>query len=280
MKTKSFSYQRVTKLRDKIYNSSFGPYVGKKISREVIYDLHEDLIACLPPTVSHGAVFESIRVLSGTTLSQKAAATLAWRLAGNIDRLIADEPVLPWTRQFADERVPVCVERVVPAKRKHVSGYTFYCRALAGTPCAMLFPEFVSERSCAAISRTLGFSAPWGPYPYSTPLHFVNLLFFAHIDASRSRHLPAFTQITATASMAQSNRKLIAVRCRAEPCPLAFEHACEHCYFGYDQCNFATHDLTYVPRYCTTCNADGFFNPGSTDTSCIRCQQVMQGLVT
>lgn len=275
MKTKSFSYQRVIKLRDKIYNSAFGEYVGKKISREVLYDLHADLVACLPPSVAHGAVFESIRVLSGSTLTQKAAATLAWRLAGNTDTLVAGSPVLPWTRQFADERVPVCVERVEQTRRRHVPGYTFYCRALAGTPCAMLFPEFVSDRSCSAISHTLGFSAPWGPYPYSTALHFVNLLFFAHIDADRSRSLPAFTQVTASGAMVKANRKLISVRCRAEPCPLAFEHACEHCYFGYDDCDFATHEKTYVTRHCVTCNSEGLFNPGTDDETCIRCQHIL-----
>lgn len=277
MKTKAFSYQRVIKLRDKIYNSAFGAYVDKTISREIIYDLHEDLVACLPPTVSTGAVFESIRVLSGTTLTQKKAAVLAWRLAGNTAALIAGEPVLPWTRQFADERVPVRVERIIATRRRHVNGYTFYCRALAGSPCAMLFPEFISERSCAAISHALGFSAPWGPYPYSTPMHFVNLLFFAHVDAERSRNNPAFTQVTASSSMIAANRRLIAVRCRAQPCPLAFEHACEHCYFGYDDCDFATHEKTYVTRHCETCNADGFFNPGTADTSCIRCRQLISG---
>lgn len=277
MKTRAFSYQRVTKLRDKLYNFAFRTYIDKHVSREVIYDLHKDLIAGLPPTVSHGAVFESVRVLSGTTLTQKVAAILAWRLAGNIDRLVAGEPVLPWTRQFADERVPVQLEKISATKRRHISGYTFHCRALAGTPCAMLFTEFVSDRSCAAISKTLGFSAPWGPYPYSTPLHFVNLLFFAHVDAERSRNTPAFTRVTASSSMVATNRELIAVRCRVAPCPLAFEHACVHCYFGYDQCKFATHPLTYVTRYCERCNSEGFFEVGSSAVECIRCEHVQQG---
>jgi hypothetical protein len=276
MKTKSFSYQRVIKLRDKIYDSAFSTYVGRVVSREVIYGLHRDLLSCLPQSVPQGAVFETIRVLSGKTFTQKTAATLAWRIAGNIDLLLADTPVLPWTRQFANERVPVCVEHIVPAQRRNISGFTFHCRALAGTPCTMLFPEFVSDRSCAAISRTLGFSAPWGPYPYSTPLHFVNLLFFAHIDAERSRRTPAFTQVTASSSMVAANRRLIAVRCRAAPCPLAFEHACERCYFGYDQCDFATHARTYVAQYCPACEADGFFNPGEPAVVCVRCQQLPQ----
>ena len=140
----------------------------------------------------------------------------------------------------------------------------------------MLFPEFVSDRSCAAISRSLGFSAPWGPYPYTTPLHFVNLMFFAHVDAERSRRTPAFTQVTVSSSMVTANRRLIAVRSRAAPCPLAFEHPCEQCYFGYSQCDFATHAQTYVTQYCAVCNMDSFFDPAVESPACVRCQQLPQ----
>lgn len=274
MKTKAFSYQRVINLRDKIYNSAFRSYIDRTVSREVIYNLHDVLLTCLPQSVSRGAVFETIRVLSGKQFTQKAAATLAWRIAGNVNLLIADTPVLPWTRQVENERVPIRLEHVDKTKRRNISGFTFHCRALAGTPCTMLFPEFVSDRSCAAISRTLGFSAPWGPYPFTTPAHFVNLMFFAHVDAERSRRTPAFTQVTASSSMVAANRRLIAVRCRATPCPLAFEHACEHCYFGYDQCDFATHAQTYVTQYCATCNMDSFFDPATQSSTCLRCQQL------
>jgi hypothetical protein len=273
MRLKTFSYQRVIKLRDKLYNFAFRPYIDAVVSKDRIYYLHAALLAQLPATVSSGAVFESVRILAGKKLTQKLAAALAWRLAGNIDKLIAGTPVLPWTQQYTDERVPIRVEHVLPTKYRHVPGVIFRCRALAGSPCAMLFSQFVSERSCFAISKTLGFSAPWGPYPYTTPAHFVNLLLFAHIEAEKSRQAPFFVRVTASASMVAANRKLIAVRCRVQPCPFGFEHACEQCYFGYDQCDFATHDKTYITRHCEQCNGIGFFNPGSVDVVCVRCQQ-------
>lgn len=278
MRLKSFSYTRVVKLRDKLYNSAFRFYVDTTITKNSIYDLHAALLTQLPDTVSSGAVFESVRILAGKKLTQKLAATTAWRLAGNVDKLVAGEPVLPWTRQFADERVPVRVEHVFETKYRHAPGVIFRCRALAGSPCAMLFSQFVSDRSCFAISKSLGFSAPWGPYPYTTAAHFVNLFFFAHIDAERSHSRPVFMRVTATASMVAANRKLIAVRSRVQPCPFGFEHACEHCYFGYDQCDFSTHAQTYVTRHCEQCNGAGFFDPGSASAVCIRCQQ--NGFVT
>ena len=273
MRTKSFSYQRLKARRDKIFFNGLRSYTDATLSGDTITDVCNSVAACLPGSVSHSALFESIRVLAGTTLTMPQAKILAWRLAGNIDKLIDGEPVLPWTRQVEDEIVPVCLEEVRPAHRRKMAGYLFRCRALAGSPCPMVFTEFVSAGSCRAISRTLGFSAPWGPYPYSTPLQFVNLLFYAHVEAARSRHGPAFMRVTASSSMVRDNREKIEVRCRAKPCPNAFEHSCVNCWAGYDQCPYAVHPQTYVVQHCLTCNSEGFFNPGESNLMCQRCQQ-------
>jgi hypothetical protein len=278
MKPKAFSYSRIQRIRDALLNDVFKPYIGVHIEKDALYGLHEDTVAFLPDKVSSSAVFDSFRILSGKEFTRKEAALLAWRIAGNIPQLINGRAVVPWSRQIADEIVPVQLESIRPSNRKNVPGFIFNCRALAGTPCAMSFPEFVSVRSCSAISRALGFSAPWGIYPYRTPYHFVNLLFFAHIEADKSHERPAFTRITASSSMVKANRELIAVRCRADQCPLAFEHACEQCYFGYDQCNFAVRPKTYITRYCPQCNSEGFFVPGSSATNCIACRNAAKTL--
>lgn len=274
MKTKPFSYSRVIKLRDKLYNGALAQYIGQEISSDILYHLHEELLSYLPSSVSATAVFESLRVLAGPPgLRKNDAAVLAWRLAGNIDLLSAGQPVLPWSRQYSDEKVPVRLEKMTAARRRGIGGLIFHCRALAGTPCAMLFPAFVSFRGCSAISRTLGFSAPWGPHAYKTPYHFVNLFFFAHVEAEKSYEYPAFSRVTVSSAMQKANRELIAVRCRVRPCPRMFENPCEHCFVGYDECPFATHDLTYVTRHCSNCNAMGFFNPGSSASNCMQCKR-------
>jgi hypothetical protein len=272
MKTKAFSYKRVKDRRDKLFQLALRPYLDAKISGDTVNDVCNDILAYLPVTVSRSALFESIRVLAGTRLSRQEAKTLAWRLAGNIDKLVDGIPVLPWTQQIEDEIVPVCVENVRPMYKRKRAGFLFACRALAGSPCPTLFTEFVSARSCAAISRTLGFSAPFGPYPYSSAFQFVNLLFNAHIEASRSHTMPSFITVTASAGMIKANREKIEVRCRAKPCPEAFEHPCTGCWVGYDQCDFAVHPRTYEVRICPSCHAEGYFDPADFGLECLNCR--------
>jgi hypothetical protein len=268
----AFSYQRVKARRDKLFTSALRPYIDAHIVGTVVYDMSKDIMAELPETAVRAAVFDSVRALAGTILTNSAAKSLAWRLAGNVDKLIDGSPVLPWTRQIADEHVPVCVESVRPYFRKNNPGHLLYCRALAGTPCALGFTQFLADGNCRSISRTLGFSAPWGQYPYTTPMHFVNLLFFAHIDAGRSGETPYFSQVSATGSMIKANRQLLEVRCRAQPCPQGYDHACADCFVGHDVCEHAVHPRTYESRYCENCKMNGFFDPTDPVLMCVRCQ--------
>lgn len=275
MTAKKFSRNQIFRRRAQLM-AVLDAFMDQQISGPVIYAMADSLVTALPPTVSRNAVFESVRVLAGTTLNAKALAMLAWRLAGNLDRLNDGEAVTPWTRQLGDEIVPVCVERVLPAKRRDNSGFIFSCRALAGTPCTELFPQFFSSNSCRAISRIVGFSTnSWGPLQYAgIGMHFVNLMFFAHIEADRSRDKPFFRQVSVTSSMLKHNKELLAVRCRTEPCPQGYQHACVNCFIGYNECPFATHAKTYVEAHCRNCDADSFFDPEQPGVMCVNCHRV------
>lgn len=273
MRNPPFSYQRVLDKRDKIFQTVLRPRIGALLTGNALVEASQAITDCLPNRVSPGAVFESVRVLAGSTLTRQVAGSLAWRLAGNLDKLGDGVPVFPWAGQIDDERVPVCIESMRPIMRRKVAGYLVSCRALAGSPCPMLFDEFISTRSCRAISRAIGFSAPWGPYPYSTPLHFVRLIFFAHIEAAKSEKRPAFSKVTASSSMIKLNRAKIEVRCRVKPCPRGFNHPCAFCWLGYDNCPAAVHPITYVERHCTSCKSEGWFDPGEDSLICHRCRQ-------
>lgn len=273
MKNLPFSYRRTLERRDKICQLALRPYINMPLTGDTVADVAKDVMAVMPANTPKGAVYDTIRVLAGTTLTRKEVAALAWRMAGNMDKLLAGHPVLPWTQQLADERVPVLIEKVVMARRKKMSGVVLHCRALAGTPCPMLFTEFVTLRSCSAISRALGFSAPWGPFPYSTPMYFVNLMFFAHIEAARSNIQPSFVKVSASSSMVKENRTKIEIRCRARPCPQQFTHSCAFCWLGYDNCEAAVHPTTYVVRECTECKTGGWFVPGEDSMICQQCRQ-------
>jgi hypothetical protein len=275
MRNPAFSYQRILARRDKIFFTALHPYIDALLTGDTVHDVCTDIVAVLPASVSKGAVFESIRVLAGTRLIRKAAGELAWRLAGNMPKLTAGIPVMPWTRQIDDERVPVLVEDMQPMRRKKMLGYLLHCRALAGSPCPMLIKEFISSRSCRSISRALGFSAPWGPYPYTTPVYFTGLFFFAHIDVERSNTQPSFRKVSVSSSMLKANRHKIEIRCRTRPCPRQYKHSCAFCWVGYDDCAAAVHPLTYVSRLCSSCKTNGWFNPGEDSLTCQHCRQKM-----
>lgn len=275
MMAKKFSRKQILNRRRQLFEV-LSRYIDHQISGDVIFTLTDDLMVLLPNTVSRNAVFESVRVMAGTTLTAKIAAKFAWRLAGNMDALIAGDAVLPWTQQLHDEVVPVCVERVTPMRRKDKYGYLFHCRVLAGTSCAEVITQFFSANSCRAIARVVGFATnSWGPYQYGgIGVHFVNLLFFAHIDAARSRDKPTFHRVSASSSMLKANKQLLSVRCRLAPCPLGYEHACANCPVGYHECSYSVHPKTYVEAHCRTCNADSFFDPDADGLMCVNCNKV------
>jgi hypothetical protein len=274
MTAKKFSRKQIFNNRAKFFGV-LREYVGLTIVGDIIYELTDALCLVMPPTVSRNGVFQTIRLLAGVEFTPKMAAKLAWRMAGNIDTLTSGDPVVPWSRQIRDEVVPICVEKVVPSRRKDKAGYLFHYRVLAGTPCAETFTQFMSANSCRAIARVIGFSTnSWGPYQYAgIGVHFVNLMFFAHIEAEKSRDRPAFHRVSVTSSMLKANKDILAVRCRAKPCPENFQHACANCPIGYNECGYAVHASTYVEHHCRTCNSVSFFDPNNVATMCINCCQ-------
>jgi hypothetical protein len=272
VKVKGFSYRRLVDRRDRVYRHALRQYVGSRLVGGVLTDVCDDVYRELPQSASRDALFESIRVLAGMPLTQRAAKELAWRLAGNLDRLNNGERVLPWTRQIADETVPVRVERIQSEKRRNEPGYILSLRVLAGSPCPLVFPVFFTRRSCATISKTLGFSAPWGNYPYSTALHYVGLLFFVDIEAAKSHENIFVASVSNTDSLVNENRSKIEVRTRARPCPRGYQHECTKCWLGYNECPAAIWPQTLVQRECTQCQKEEFFEHDDQGTVCLNCR--------
>lgn len=272
MKAGSFSYKRVIKRRDILFNRVMRPYWGLHLTCATLDDFIDDVLAELPANVSRDAVFESIRVYAGIELSRRNSFEIAWRLAGNVDKLVRGFPALPWTAQLEDEIVPVRVEYMRPHKKFDSPGYMLYCRAVAGSSCPMLFSNFFSRRSCSGIAASIGFSAPWGLYPFKDPMYFVNLLFLAHVEAEKSHSKPVFTTVSCTSGLRLENKAKIEVRTRARPCPRGFTHQCNHCPIGYSDCPAGIYPKTLVTRMCTQCNKDSFFEPDDAGHVCVNCR--------
>jgi hypothetical protein len=264
---KKFNIARVFKQREKLF-LALKPYIGALLSGQVFTDVVEDIYPALPDNVSHDAVFESTRCLAGVELTRKIAAEFAWRISGNIDLLTHGRPVIPWTMQIRDEWVPVQIIRVEQAHRHYRPGYLFHCRALAGSPCPLVFEQFLSRGSCAGIARTVGFNSVT---PYTNGLHFTNLRMWVGVEAARSAEAPQFQQVDCSAAMKAHNKKLIAIRTRAQPCPRNFSHLCEHCEIGYDECPAAIFPKRLEKKLCENCNEVRYFDPTRHDKYCMAC---------
>lgn len=264
---RQFNITRIFKQRDKLF-LALRPYIDATISGQVFTDLVEDIFAALPDNVSHDAVFETSRSLAGAELAKKTAAEFAWRLAGNIPLLLRGKPVVRWTVQVSDEWVPVQVIRVEVAHKHYRSGYVFQCRALAGTPCPLVFEQFLSRGSCAGIARTVGFNSTM---PYTNGLHFTNLRMWVGVEAARSADMPQFQQVDCSPAMREYNKKILAIRTRAQPCPRNFSHLCEQCELGYNECVAAIFPKRLEKRLCENCGETGYFDPTSNFKHCMAC---------
>lgn len=264
---KRFNISQVFKQREKLF-LALKPYIDANISGQVFKDVVEDIYAVLPDSISHDALFESTRCLVGGNLTRKVAAEFAWRLAGNIALLNDGQPVIPWTVQVRDEWLPIQIIRVSPAHRNYRPGYTFQCRAMAGSSCPMIFDQFLSRASCAGIAHTVGFNRSM---PYTNGLHFTNLRMWVWVEAARSTDMPQFQQVDCSSAMLAHNRKLIAIRTRAQLCPRNFSHLCEHCEIGYDECSAAIFPKHLEKKLCENCNEIRHFDPSRQDKFCMAC---------
>lgn len=271
---KKFNFSAIKKRRNNIAAFLLENYVDILLSGDTVYSLANSLLDFLPSTVSVPAVFETVRSLAGSSLNRRTANEFAWRVAGNVDRLIDGLPIVAWTQQIEDEIMPVRVESVTPTRRRDEFGFVFQCRALAGSYCPHTLSQFFSGRTCKILSRVVGFSnTPWGPHQYGgVAQHFTNLMFFAHVEAARSHERPVFRNISVSSGMLRANKALIEVRCRTKPCPLGFAHPCSNCHMGYNECSYAVHPKTYIEQNCRVCNSVSFFDPDDAGLMCINCQ--------
>lgn len=247
-------------------------WIGQPVKLE---PLVQGLAAELPAYVSRDVLVESVRYLAGTVLTEVEAIRLAWRLAGNLPRLRQGLPVHPWIVQQQDEWVPLQILRCVSTKNPRGQiGYDFTFRILAGTPAPLKITQFWSRRVAKYVARQIGFSAPWGTYPYRFARDMVGLRLLGHVEAQLSRTVPVFRDIAGTNSLIQWNRRqVLKLRLRVgQSCPERFTHACARCPIGYRQCPAGTHAETYEIGRCSRCNNDdALFDPEDTLPDCVSC---------
>lgn len=268
-----FNLRGIEKLRDKLNTEVFLPLSGHVVNVDF---LAQRLLAFLPSGITYDTVFESVRVLAGSRLTDNDGIVTAWRLAGNVNRLKQGYPVNAWTSQEFDEWVPVQVLRMQKTRNRYNKvGYDATLRVLAGTPCAMKIYTFWTQTALPIVAGKIGFSPSYGKYPFSGGAEFVNLQFLVRIEAERSQVQPRFFEVSCSNSMITRNRRdILKLRMRLDGhnCPLSFSHDCWQCAVGYERCTAGTHYRTYVQQPCMRCGkSDVLHDPEDTSTYCIKC---------
>ena len=273
----TFRLRDVLRKRDSLLECVFNPLVGRSVDPDT---LTASLLSHLPVDIPYDTLFESVRYLSGQRLTWAPSAQLAWRLAGNISQLKNGVPVHPWTVQRADEWVPLQVLRATKTRdRRNNFVFNMLFRVMAGTSCPMKINGVWSTRAARAIASQLGFSRPWGSYPYRSPYDLVGLRLMGMIEAARSRTAPEFHEIYCSDSFRKWNRdNVLKLRLRVgRKCPNNFTFACRQCAYGYDVCAAATHPKTYQTGDCHKCgNSAALFDPEDNSAVCMGCTEKLR----
>ena len=270
----SFNLPQVFKQRDRLINKVFERYEGLTVDGGVVQSIVTRLAWCLPAGISRDVLFETVRYLAGREMTDVESARLAWRIAGNIRLLKSGTPVSPWVVQTRDEWVPLlCLQALPGRNRRNNIGTNFTFRILAGTACPVKTSVFWKSGLTRAISRRMGFSAPWGEYPFARPSELVGLRLLGHVEAARSRGSPVFFRVECSSSMQKWNRDAVLKRrFRKEPCPHNYSHHCHQCVVGFTECSAGTHRYTYEIDQCDGCGtAEALFDPELNSPHCVQC---------
>lgn len=229
------------------------------------------------PGADTTAVRRSLLELTGQAITQQRLRETAWRLAGNLPKLQAGSPVMPWTRQQVFEWVPLqIISSKLWVSRRGKRGGMFQMRILAGSPCPLIVEKFWSREFCGMAARRMGFTKLRGKYPWQHISQLVGMRFLGRISPERSREQPDFDEIAeGKGGLLTYNRKLIRARAPINRvCPRDFptSQACHLCPIGMSECDLATHLRTYVYRHCRSCKQDAWIDPSTGEQVCLSCQ--------
>lgn len=242
----------------------------------------------LPKSIDYDTLFESVAHMAGEPLVPRLLDSVAWRLAGNLDRLRRRRPVVPWHHQNFAEWVPVQVMAARPrAAGKFKPGYTFSFKALAGTPAGLTMTRFWSRKYCFFVSKHMGFSRKrrsqrderMPERKFYDPRQLISLRMLALVTPELSNREPGFEKIHLPEPAMKWNREQMDRRDRLKPgytCPQGFPPSilCHRCHFGYAYCPAGTHRLTYTFEECPFCgNTEAPFDADLSEEMCVLCYE-------
>lgn len=253
-------------------------YLYEDLTAAKFVEFTELLAELLPDRIPFDTLYGSCEYLLGDELNEDSLFELAWRLAGNVRRLRNGYLVLPWAGITVKEWMPVQVVQVdFDVTRRGEPGGQFMFQFLAGQACPETATTFWPKSYCHVLAPRLGFTKfARSKYPLRDVAEFTNLRMLVRVEAGLSDI--RFEEVAVPGSMREWNHRYIRMRARTLKgfsCPrkLPAGKPCFRCYYGQDKCGAAVRPETLIKGLCPQCEFIRYFDPASTATVCVGCNQ-------
>ncbi len=289
-----FSAAYTLSKRDKLVRSNTG-LLGHVMKDEKLERLINRLHADLPSGILRMTVADSVKDVVNEELQDHKLTELAWRLAGNIEKLKRHEPVQPWNGQFEQEWLPAEIVCVTPGRVAGERKALFTFQILGGSYCPGVLSKYWSRKQSgyfatyvnAATGLGMGFGRnktnrrgeQLGRRLYYDPRQFYGLRCFLLVDEAPGNEEPRIVELGSSGSFMSYNQKLLKGRDRLQsPCVkgMPTSQECFLCPVGRDVCHLATHEKSYQLAECSRCKRQkSFIDPADLEYEgmCTRCAQ-------
>lgn len=244
------------------------------IQGDVFRKLVDSVQQLLPGNIQRAVIEDSLRSSVGKKATPEIVDEMAWRMAGNYQRLKQRRAVPPWHVQKIAEWVPT---QIVSCRReqnnKGTLGATFGFKALAGTSCTRTIPSWWSLKFARFYAPEFGFGTQARGdreirFPYMSPEQLVGTRAYVQVTPELSNREPGFKIFGIPPVMKKWNTALVKKRFRATTdfrCALKLpvDYPCHRCPAGFSTCEAATHRKDWVKKKCPVCERpDAWFDPG------------------
>jgi len=264
--------------------------VGGCVDAELLDTITRIIRGIVPRSVPADTLRESLEWLRTLPFTEVLRSQLVLLLGGNIPRLNYRLPVTPWRGQRTREAVPVRVERVTPTQvgKRQRPAVELRLRVLCGSCVGLQIVKLWPTGYCRMLAPSLGFTKPWGAHPFTDGQQLAGLLFAPIIDPELSVRGPEFEQLWQVddkihpTGLWTRNRELIRRRGRhgvGNDAGCEWREMdriqCHQCPVGLDQCELATHTVSYVRKKCSLCDESqqlSWFDPELSEHICRKCE--------
>ena len=288
--TQKFTLKSLREQRQKI-EAYFKRHENKLYKGKNFDGFVRGLWSLFPQKFRYSVLFSSVSYLAGVKLTPERLSALAWRLAGNQDRLINHaRAVLPWKVQRYDEIVPAQIIDVKLARggrRGLELGHDVTFKILGGTPCPQKIKQWWSFRRARFFATYKDKEVPGCFGFHSFPDKAENRVVFQDtkelyslccllvISAELSdEEGPQFSKITHSAQTTLWNKTQLKYRKRGPgyECPHDMPESlyCFQCSKGMSSCRAAVHKQDYVLRQCVKCQEEQWHDETA---GCVVCQE-------